>query len=90
MTRAVERERAGRRDPAAVGDVASELARDLEREREPGRRAADATEVDVDVERQLDLRVLVDEDADDRPRRVRRARDRAHRDVDRLAVAPHA
>ena len=54
ITGPVERERPGRRDPAAVRHVAAELARDLEREREPGRRPADAPEVDVDLERQLD------------------------------------
>src|SRR5206468_2612887 len=45
----VEGELARRGDPAAVRDVAPEHACDLERERETSRRAADATEVDVDL-----------------------------------------
>jgi hypothetical protein len=69
-----------------VRHVPAELARDLERERETRGRAADVAEVDVDLERQLDLRVLVDEDPDDRACRIGRARDRAHGDVHRLSV----
>src|SRR6187549_1066848 len=58
--RAVEGERARRRDPTTMGDVAAELSCDLEREGEARRRAAHPPEVDVHVDRQLDLRVLVD------------------------------
>ncbi len=52
---AVERELAGRRDLVAVVDVVAELLHHLEREGEPGRRAADVARVDLHVERQLDL-----------------------------------
>ena len=51
-----------------MGDVPPELTGDLERERQPRGWPADATEIDVYVEGELDLRVLVDEDSDDRPR----------------------
>ena len=63
---AVELDLAGRRDPVAAVDVVPELLEDLQREREAGRRAADVAEVDADVQRQLDPRVLRDADADDR------------------------
>ena len=53
-------------DPPTVVDVPAELLEHVEREREPGRRSADVARVDLDVERQLDRRGLVDEDADDR------------------------
>ena len=89
MHGSVEREGAGRGDPAAVGHVATELPGDLERERKPGRRAADAAEVDVDVDRQFDLRVLVDEDADHGARTVLGLGDRRDGDVADLVAAPH-
>ena len=78
-------ELAGGGDATAVGDVAAELARDLEGEREPGRRPADLAEVDPDAEREPDLRVLVDEDADDRALRVGRVRHRPHGHVRSLS-----
>src|SRR3970282_1032524 len=69
---AVEGELARRRDVASVRDVTSEHACDLEGEGKAGRRAADASDVDVDIDREHDPRRLVDRDTDDGAARVRR------------------
>ena len=53
-TRPFEEDLAGRRDLVAAVDVAAELLQDVEREREAGRRPADAARVDRDADRQLD------------------------------------
>ena len=50
---------------ASAVDVAAELVEDVEREREPRRRAADVAGLDADVDGQLDLGALLDADADD-------------------------
>ena len=70
-------------------DVPAQLLDDVERECEPGRRAADAAEVDLDVERQLDVRGLLDLDADERPALLGGALDRADRDRPRRAAGAH-
>ena len=64
---AVELDLARRRHLEPAVDVAAQLLDDVEREREPGRGAADAGQVDLDVDRQLDVRELLDLDPDDRP-----------------------
>ena len=87
---AVQLDRSGGRDLEPAIDVAAQLLDDVERECEPRRRAADAAEVDLDVDRQPDVRGLLDLDSDDRPARLVGARDRA--DLDRLrgVAAPDA
>src|SRR5438093_266131 len=65
----VELQLSGGCDAPTVVDVLAELLEHVERKREPGRRAADASGTDLDVERKLDERRLVDEDADDRSTR---------------------
>jgi hypothetical protein len=60
--RPVELDLARRSDLEAAVDVAAELLRDVEREREPGRWAADTAEIDVDVERAVMSRRLLDLD----------------------------
>ena len=63
---------------------------DVEREREARGRAADAAEVDLDVDRQLDVGRLLDLDADDRPARLLGARDRADLDLLGAVASPDA
>src|SRR5712691_13074605 len=64
---AVELELTGGGDSAAVVDVPTQLLEDVECEWEPGRGTADVSGVDLDLERELDERRLLNEDADDRP-----------------------
>jgi hypothetical protein len=82
--RPVESQLASRRDLASVSDVASELARDLESEGKTRGWAADSTEVDVDIERKLDVRGLVNRDADDGPVRLGWTRNRTYRQIERF------
>ena len=56
-----------RGDDVTAIDIAPELLEDVQREREARRWAADVAEVDVDVNRQLDPRVLADPDPDEGP-----------------------
>ena len=73
--RAVEVDLARDGDVAAAGEVARrQLVDQRQRERQPGRRPADAAGVDVDLERQLDGRRVERDEPDDRPRRDRPAR----------------
>src|SRR6478736_3951192 len=72
----VQLDLARRGHPASAGDVVPELLVDLEREGKARGRAADVAEVDVHLQRQLDLGVLRDAYADDRPLRVVRRGDR--------------
>ena len=61
----------------AAIDVALPRLDDIEREGEPGRRPSDTAEIDLDVERQLDVGELLDLDADDRAPVFLRALDRS-------------
>ena len=66
--RAVEVDLAGDGDVGAAGEVARrQLVDQRQRERQPGRRPADAAGVDVDLERQLDARRVERDEPDDRP-----------------------
>ena len=85
----VERDLARRDHPAAAVDVRSELLQDVECERQPRGRPTDPTQVDVDLERQLDVGSLRDADPDDRPAGLARRLDRPHGHRRDLAVAPH-
>src|SRR6476469_1996223 len=77
---------AGTRNTSAF-DVLPELLVDLERELQARRGAADVAQIDVDLPRQLDLRVLAHADPDDRAFRVGRGADRLHRALERLSPA---
>ena len=68
--RAVELDLARRRDAEAAVDVAAQFVDHVEGEGEPGRRPADAAEVDVDADRELDVGELLDLDSDDRTARL--------------------
>src|SRR6266536_6381759 len=87
---AVELELSRRRDAAAVVDILPELLEHVERERQAGRRAADASGVDLHAARQLDERSLVDEDSDDRPAALLWVRDRPDDDLHELRAAADA
>src|SRR5215468_4503875 len=63
--RAVERDLACRHHLVAAVDVLAELLHDIEREGEPGGRPADVPGVDADVDRKLDRRRRLDDDADE-------------------------
>ena len=67
---AVEVDLARRRDPVPVVDVPSELLHHLEREREPGRGAADIARIDRDLDRQMDVERRFEKHADDGPARA--------------------
>ena len=69
---------------------AAQLLDDVEGEREPCRRAADAAEVDVDADRELDVGELLDLDADDRTALLLGALDRADLDDAGRASRPDA
>ena len=86
---AVELDLPGRRHLVPAVDRSAQLFDDVEREREPCRGPADAAEVDLDVDRQLDVGGLLDLDADDRAAALRRARDRPDLDGSRLVTAAH-
>ena len=86
-TVAVEVDRPGDGDVLAAGELARrQLVDQGQRERQPGRRAADAAGVDVDLERQLDALRVEREEADDRALRFVRRRRSAH--LDRAGGSP--
>src|SRR5688572_32501611 len=57
-------------DAEAAVDVAPQLLDDVEGEREARGGAADAAEIDLDADRELDVRELLDLDPDDRAARL--------------------
>ena len=90
VTRAVELDLAGRRDLVAVVDVAAAPLEQLECERQAGRRASDLSEVEADVEREVDVEGLDRQDADDRALRLGDVARRLDRDVVAFAGALEA